>query len=83
MEKDFTNGNAVINMMENGSRELSMAMAFGKDSTETVILDSGYRIKLMDTESTNGQMVINTRVGGDSASDMDKAMMFLQMEIFI
>ena len=62
--KDFTRGPAVILTTESGSTVLNMDTVCGKELLEIAISDSGSKIKLMAMDSTNGLMVIATKVNG-------------------
>ena len=51
-------------MMENGARELRMAMACGKVYLVTAIWANGLTQKLMDMEYINGKMEIDLKAAG-------------------
>lgn len=64
MEKEFIAGLMEKFMMENGVKELKMAMECGKVYLEIAIWANGLTQKLTDTGYTNGKMGIDLRVAG-------------------
>ena len=67
LAKGSTLGLTATLTMVNGLMELNTAMVCGKASLVTATSASGTRTKLMDTDSTSGRMVIDTRASGSSA----------------
>jgi len=64
MARESITGQMAKSMMENGARELRMAMACGKEYLETAIWVNGLTQKLMDMEYINGKMEIDLRAAG-------------------
>jgi len=67
MEKVFTLGVMVKYMMENGIKDLSMAMEYGEDYIMILTLENGGHQKLKDMEFTLGKMEIVMKVNGNNA----------------
>ena len=65
--KESSNGLTVKSTMVNGVKALKRATASGEASKATPILDSGRRVKLMDTECISGRMGTGMRVSGEHA----------------
>ena len=64
MARESITGQMAKSMMENGARELRMAMECGKVYLETAIWVNGLTQKLMDMEYINGKMEIDLRAAG-------------------
>ena len=58
MARESITGQMAKSMMENGARELRMAMACGKVYLETAIWVNGLTQKLMDMEYINGYRIL-------------------------
>jgi len=64
MAKEFILGRMEKCMTESGTRDSSMAMGSGKDSTMTHTLESGVIPRRTDMEFTLGRMGIGMKVNG-------------------
>jgi hypothetical protein len=64
MVREFTTGLMEKSMMENGVRELRMAMACGRVYLEIAIWASGLTQKHMDMAYINGKMEIDLKEAG-------------------
>jgi hypothetical protein len=64
MAKGFIRGRMGKYLMESGTKDLNMAMEFGKEYMKIHSLASGISQKLTDLEFTLGQTVISTKVCG-------------------
>ena len=83
MEMESIPGRMERCTMENGTKDSSMDMAFGKESVMTLMLASGLSQKLMVSEYTNGLMATNMRENGICASSMEQELILFAMGTFI
>jgi hypothetical protein len=72
--KEFINGVMGRSMMENGTMDLSMAMAFGRDSLGIHTLENGGILKQKDMGFIIGRLGIGTKENGSSVLNMDKGL---------
>lgn len=83
MARESTLGQTENFTTASGRLESKKAMAFGRASAETPILENGKIQKRMDMVCINGKMVIGMKESGICALSMVKGQTSLQMEIHI
>jgi hypothetical protein len=83
MEMESIPGQMEKYMMESGTKDLRMGMAFGKELIMIHMLESGLSQKLMVSEYTNGPMATNMRESGICASSMEQELILFAMGTYI
>ena len=83
MEMESIPGRMERCMMESGTKDSSMDMAFGKESVMTLMLANGLSQKLMVSEYTNGLMATSMRESGICVSSMEQELILFAMGTYI